>query len=372
MKELKVLQVINSLGPGGAEKLVVDTIKIYRERNLHVDIFLLDNKEYPLRKILEETPGVKILSSKTKLSVYNPLQIYYLNKYLKNYDIVHVHLFPSLYWVYFASLFSFKKVKLIFTEHNTTNRRRDHAILNFFDKLAYKKYSKIVTISNAVHENLKQYLGKKYNLFKIYNGIDLEEIHLAKPYSKKKFDLTENDVMLIQVSSFTPQKDQETLIKALALLDGKFHLFLVGVGTTMEKCQQLARELKVDKRLHFLGMRRDVPSLLKTADIVLLISHFEGLSLSSVEGLASGKPFIASDVPGLTEVVENGGILVPHQNAKQLKNKIFQITEDKALLQKTVESSLRKSKNYDVHLMVENYLNLYNSIIEDKKTKITN
>ena len=65
------------------------------------------------------------------------------------------------------------------------------------------------------------------------------------------------------------------------------------------KVNALNIELNVSDRVHFLGVRTDVPTLLKAADIVVMSSHFEGLSLSNIEGMAAGKPFVASDVDGI-------------------------------------------------------------------------
>ena len=93
--------------------------------------------------------------------------------------------------------------------------------------------------------------------------------------------------------------------------------------------------------------------------LVVLSSHYEGLSLSSVEGLASGRPFVASDVPGLTEVVQDAGILFEKNDHEQLANILNNLIEDKTLYEQTVKSCLERSKSYDLNKMVDNYLALY-------------
>ena len=73
----------------------------------------------------------------------------------------------------------------------------------------------------------------------------------------------------------------------------------------MEEVKQLALSLGVSDRVRFLGLRTDIPNVLTAADFIVMSSHWEGLSLSNVEGMSAHKPFIASDVNGLREVTKD-------------------------------------------------------------------
>lgn len=106
----------------------------------------------------------------------------------------------------------------------------------------------------------------------------------------------------------------------------------------------------------------DVPQLLKTADIIVLSSKYEGLSLSSIEGMASGKPFIASDVPGLKEIVSGAGVLFEQGNAIELAEKINKLLEDKEYYTEIVESCQKRAQEYDIIKMVDKHIQLYESI----------
>lgn len=70
-----------------------------------------------------------------------------------------------------------------------------------------------------------------------------------------------------------------------------YHLCLVGDGERRAEFETLVKELGLEQRVHLLGLRSDVPEVLATSDYVVMCSHYEGLSLSSLEGMASGKPF---------------------------------------------------------------------------------
>ena len=98
---------------------------------------------------------------------------------------------------------------------------------------------------------------------------------------------------------------------------------------------------------------------LKAADIVVMSSHFEGLSLSSIEGMSSGRPFIASDVDGLHEIVAGNGLLFPHEDAKALADLILQMATDVDARNRVIDACQKKASQYDIKVMAEKYNNLY-------------
>ena len=106
----------------------------------------------------------------------------------------------------------------------------------------------------------------------------------------------------------------------------------------------------------------DIPNLLKTADIVILSSQYEGLSLSCMEGMASGKPFIASNVPGLKEIVDENGLLFPFQNDVVLSQIISELLNDKEKYDAAVQYCLQQAKQFGSANMIESHTKLYQSL----------
>ena len=317
---MKILQIINSLESGGAEKLLLDTIPIYRKKGIEVDLLVLNGSSYPFLEKLKELECCSIYSLGFN-SVYNPFLIFKIIPFLKKYDIAHVHLFPSQYWVVLAKIFSFSKIKLIYTEHSNSSNRVRNKLFRIFDFLFYKPFSKVICISEKVEEVVKKHtLTPSSRIEIINNGVSIEEI--KKCSANDRFDFfpnsNEKTKLLLQVSSFKFPKDQNTLIRALSFLSDDVKLLLVGEGNLQQHCKDLAKELKVFDRVLFLGTRIDVPQLLKMCNIVVLSSAYEGLSLSSIEGMASGKPFIASNVPGLSDIVGGAGVLFTFEDEKEL------------------------------------------------------
>ncbi|MCB0443974.1 MAG: glycosyltransferase, partial [Flavobacterium sp.] len=112
-------------------------------------------------------------------------------------------------------------------------------------------------------------------------------------------------------------------------------------------------------RVMFLGFRNDIPELLKSSDIIILSSRYEGLSLASIEGLSSGKPLIASDAPGISNIVGNAGILFPIGNHKRLASEIEKLLQDKDYYESVVNRSVKKAEEFDIKNMVLKYKKLY-------------
>lgn len=358
---MKVLQIITSLSTGGAEKLITDTVPLYQQKGIEMDVLSLKKIKTPFWKQLNEKSKGNV-NGLTAGSVYNPLLILKIIPYLKNYDVIHVHLFPALYWVVLAKWFSLSKTKIIYTEHNTNNKRRDNKFFKAIDRFIYKGIAKIVTIANEVDKNIKDHLGFDKSKFElIQNGVDILRYANAQPLSKTNF-FSKEDYILIQVSSFREQKDQLTLIKSLKHLPDNIKLLLVGDGHLKTNCEKLVTDLNLQNTVKFLGIRTDIPELLKTADIVVLSSIYEGLSLSSIEGMAS-KPFIASNVPGLREIVKDYGLLFQQGNSKELADIVLRLYNDKEYYDEVADKCLNRAKEFDIDKMVNSYINVYKNVL---------
>ena len=361
---MKVLQVINSLATGGAEKLLLDTIPLYNKMGIHTDLLILNGTNFPFLTKLKNIKCCKIFDLGTG-SVFNPLLIFKIIPYLKKYDVAHAHLFPTQYWVVLAKLISFSKITLVFTEHCTINRRRVNPFFKLIDKFIYKHVEKIVCITNEVQKILLNYT--KMDLVKfpiINNGIDVSYYKEANSISRSEIDinLTVSDKLIVQIAGFREQKDQITLIKAMRYLPDGVKLLLVGEGVLKSTCEDLVNKLELNERVFFLGVRTDIPELLKTVDIVVLSSKYEGLSLSCIEGMVSGKPFIASKVPGLTEIVEGAGLLFECCNEKELAFYVQELLDNPTHYEKVAKACQERGMQHNIQIMVEKHISLYKSL----------
>lgn len=363
---MKILQVINSLQTGGAEKLLLDSIPLYREQGVEMDILLLWDNDEPFVQKLQELKCCKVhilQHSNNYKDIYNPLHIFRVRKVMKNYDIIHVHLFPAQYFVALANIGLNKR--LVFTEHSTTNKRMHSKWLSYVDKYIYLFYKCIVAISEDVAKQLDFHIPGA-NVIVIHNGVNVANIFSAKPYYRKDIceEVSEKDYLIAQTSAFREGKQQNIVIKALRFLPPNVKLLLIGTGD--ERLRQdlvkLIFNFKLRDRVIFLGQRMDIPNILKSVDVNVLSSKYEGLSLSSIEGLASGKPFVASDVPGLHDIVDGAGILFEQGNARQLATVIERLMSEPDYALAIGQQGIARAKQFDIKTMVQKHIELYKEV----------
>lgn len=354
---MKILQIIDSLGTGGAEKLILDTVPLFVKKGNQVDVLLLNGEKTPFYKELESLNCCNIYSLGS--SFYNPLYILKIISYLYKYDVVHVHLFPAQYFAALAKIFCFRKVKFIFTEHSTSNRRLENKKLRLIEKFIYRFYNTIICITPEVKNVLSKKLSiPNEKMIVVENGVDINKISKACALERETMGYDTNDILLIMVAGFRPMKDQDTLIKTLSALPEKYKLILVGSGEREEDIRTLVNSLNLQKRISFLGVRSDVYSLYKMCDIAILSSHAEGFGLAAVEAMACGVPLIASDVQGLAQVVSDGGLLFEKGNSDYLKNKIISL-ENKDHYKAIAEKGRVRAQKYNIATLVDKTINIY-------------
>lgn len=354
---MKILHVITSLHTGGAEKLMVDLLPRLRDLGNDVDLLLFDGTRTPFYEELEKY-GIKIHYLSIGGNVYNPLYIFRLVKIIIRYDIVHTHNTACQYFIPLAKILSRAKCKLVTTEHSTNNRRRNSKTFRYLDKFIYNKYLSIISISKDASDALKNFIGENFNITTIENGINLSKFQTLR---QSVFTIDEKIVTM--VAGFREAKDQDTLLKAIKILPEEYTLWLVGDGERRTILENLVSELGISNRVKFWGMRSDIPQILEQSHIIVLSSHWEGLSLSCIEGMASGRPFIASDVDGLRDVVCGHGILFSHEDYNALATEIESLCNNQDKYNNIVSSCQAKALQYDISVMAQKYNQVYYEIL---------
>lgn len=354
---MKLLHVITSLQTGGAETLVVNLIPRFKALGHDVGVVVFNGMKTPLMERLEkECPDCKIY--KLGNSYYNPLYIIKLWRIMRQYDIVHTHNSSPQLFAALANVLCHKK--LVTTEHSTNNRKREQGgILRMLDKWMYRQYDSVVCISKIAEETLNTYLqGMRNNICTINNGVDVEEFRNAQPLE----DLKTERFVIVMIAGFREAKDQDTVIRAMAHLGDEYELWLVGDGERRHSLESTVESLELKDRVRFLGLRSDIPAILHSADVVVMSSHWEGLSLSNIEGMSVGKPFIASDVKGLREVTQGYGLLFPHEGDEALAALIKQLHDDKTYYQQVADKCYERAQQFDIQKMVEKYNEVYERV----------
>lgn len=363
---MKILHIINHMGMGGAQSLLVELAPVQKDMGHDVLVLELEStKDRTLVNKLKDK-GVEVKSVSASRSVRNPLNVFSLIPYLKACDVAHAHLFPANYWTALAKIVCGCKTPIITTEHSTNNKRRNIPIFKYIDAFIYNRYQKVVACADKALETFKARYPKT-DCVSIPNGVDISKYKNAQPYAKQEFvNVAEDKFIVTMVARFDYPKRQDTLVEAMALLPEKFHAVLVG-GTAddvgLQKAQKLSQDLGVSDRVHFLYLRSDVPRILKSSDVVVMSSEYEGLSLSSIEGMACGHPFVATNVNGLREVVGGAGELFECGNAKELTQLLRKFESDKEFYCTTIHKCLARAEEYDIQSVAAQYQCVYNQFI---------
>lgn len=363
---MKILQVITSLETGGAETLVCNIIHQLVLKRLDVDICLFNGVRTPLLDRVENCHNIHIY--KFGESCYNFVYIFKLIRIMRGYDVVHTHNSSPQLFVAIANLLCGKKI--VTTEHSTNNRKRSNKILSVIDKWMYSRYDRIICISQIAYNTLLSYLGNdekyKNKMCVINNGIDVNTFFSARPILRSEIGSNSNRFIVVMVAGFREAKDQDTLIRAIAHLPKDvFELWLVGDGVRRKELQKCAAEENVLGNVKFLGVRMDVPSILKAANVVVMSSHWEGLSLSNIEGMSVGKPFIASNVDGLKQVTEGYGILFPHKDDGKLSEILIELKTNKDYYNQIANKCFERAKQFDISITVNNYIKVYETALSE-------
>lgn len=362
---MRVLHIITSLRTGGAEQLVADLAWRLHQSGDEVAVLLFDGTRTALVDGLEER-GIPVHAlGKGPGAMRNLFLLPRLWRFLREhpFDIIHTHNTPCQF---LAALVP--RQTRITTEHNTTNRRRKWKWFRPIDRWLYGRYRMIVCVGDKTRSDLSAWLGRpdlSARMTVIPNGIDLRRFRKAVPAA----EITrEGGYHILMVAAFRPQKDHATLIRAVHLLPGEYRLLLAGGsetaqdGETLLSCRKLVQELGMEDRVRFLGVRSDIPELIASCDTFVLSTFYEGFPLAAIEAMASAKPVIASNSPGISDLVGGAGILVPPSNPEALAEAIRTICDNPDEARRIGDKCRERAGEFDIDKTTGEYRHLYGII----------
>lgn len=348
---MRILHIISSLEIGGAQRLLSDLLPIQKEQGVDVALLVLRGEDNAFSRNIENS-GVPLITLDVKC-LRNPFLAIKIRRIMKDYDVVHAHLVHALYLCSLAA--RGMELKLVYTEHSTSNNRRGKSFLRPIEKFIYGRYLKLISISQQTQDALQTWLQSKDERFVVINN----------GVNTNSFSSIHRDIIpksLIMVSRFASSKDQETVIRAMKQIDRDAILRLVGDGNNLEHCKQIAKECKVEGRVQFLGARADVGDLIAESYIGIQSSNWEGFGLTAVEIMACGKPVIATNVDGLKQVVEGAGEIFHKGDELELANKVNHLLNDKEYYEEMSKRCLDRSHEYDISQMSYKYLEIYKKL----------
>lgn len=136
-----------------------------------------------------------------------------------------------------------------------------------------------------------------------------------------------------------------------------------GEGETMDAVKAEASRLGLDNRVTFAGNITDIPGACREADAMLLSTRYEGLSLSSIEAMASGRPFVATDVNGITENTGDGALLVPPGSPREMAEALRLTLYDPGFARSLGEKGRRQAQRFDISTTTKLYISHYQTLL---------
>lgn len=354
---MKILHVIGEMGYGGAELLTAEMgIRLVTAGHV-VDVLVIGFCEQSVLERLAEG-GVGVVRLNARLA--NPWNAIRIARIASSgaYDVVHAHLFPALYWAAIARTLASSHARWFYTEHSTSNGRRSFPILRGLERLIYRRYDRLVCISPDVASSLEKWLPGLSPVI-IGNGIDVVRFRDAIPRPRADLGVPDSMKVVLMVGAFRKEKNHAILVDALALLPTSYVVVFAGDGPERMAVERLAHRLGVDDRVRFLGVVGDIERLLKSSDVFVLPSFFEGFGLSAIEACAGGLPVIHSDVPGLSAVLDGVGWPIDPADPKRLAERIVAVCARGSEVEAKCELAKELAFKYGLDATVAGHISLY-------------
>ena len=232
----------------------------------------------------------------------------------------------------------------------------------------------IITINDEDFENAKKMKCK--NIHKISGiGLDLNKYD-KKEFNKETFKRelgVEGKKVILTVAEFIKRKNHKTMFKAFEELKYREDVvyLLCGCGKYKEKFEEYVKDNKLEKKIKFLGYRKDIDKIMQISDIFLLLSFHEGLTLSVIEAMHFGLPVVCSNVRGNKDLIENGkgGFVVPTTDYTKTAQKLSYLLDNPAVCEKMGKLNKENSKQYSIENVIKELDAIYDTIEFDKKNK---
>jgi len=384
----KVTFLINSLSLGGAEKVLSVIVEGLIKEKYDVRVILLEKSEfYEPPKEVEKVYLSNFTGKENALIkfLFLPIFAWRLKKYIKlhNIKLVQSHIFRSNYINILAKLLkSNHEAQIVITSIISTYKSRGllGRTHHFLRKKLFSKADLIIWKSKRMQYDSNSLFNFKTKQIVINNPYNIEKIKKLSNEKIDDFEFDKNKVYLINIARMESFKKQEWIIKVLPFLDDNIELLLIGDGNNKQNLKNMANELGVIKRVHFLGKKSNPYKYLAKSNIFILSSdNGEGFPNALVEALACKVPVISSDcIAGPREILHPNsdikkqlkkgdgfeigdyGILFAIQDIKALKEAINYLLKNQKLYREYKSKSIKRARDFSVENIIKKYKNILN------------
>ena len=360
----KIVFVLPSMSGGGSQKVISILLNHIDRDKFKLYLILLEKKGAYLDDIPTDIEIVDLKTTRRQKAIVK------LIKHIKllQPDILFSTIGSMNMVISLIIKFLPKNIKFIARESgivSLTNKNDKHPkIFDFIYRTFFNNFDIIIAQSSYMRQDLlDNYHIQKDKIRLINNPLDIKKID-KNLYSPKEL-LQQEKINLLSVGRMNFVKRFEAQLYLLSKLDSQFHLTLLGEGEEEEKLKQLAKELKIEDRVSFLGFQPNPYQYMQQADIFLLTSRYEAFPNVLLEANYCGLPIVAFDCSGgVGEIVEDNfnGFLVKDGDIELLKKSI-----EKAVAKYPFDRvKIKKSiiKKYRVTDIVNRYEELFDDVLQ--------
>ena len=364
MQKIRVMHVIEDLGVGGLERVVLTICRNIDRSRFEPSVLVLRGSgelEPELTQLGVEVIDIGGAPGKGDYFAFRKVA---REARQRRIDLFHTHNSLPLFDAFAAARLTGVRAHV----------HTDHA-RHFPDKLRYMVaehivsyfLDRIVAVSDDTKKNLVHYEKiAPSRITVIPNGIDSERFTQPVDVAAKRAALGLSSGPVIGLAArLTEQKGVIYLLQAVAQLREQFpglQVLLAGTGDQDDNLKRAAGQLGIAGAVHFLGMRMDVPELVRAFDVFVIPSIWEGLPMALLESFAAGTPVVASDVGGVGKVIHHreNGSLVPARDPAALAAELAHVLAHPELRRKYAENARRTfEESYSADAMTRRYEAVY-------------
>jgi len=369
---MKVLHVFNEIKYSGAEIMYADAAPLFQENG--VEMIALSTGQR-IGEFLDqfESANIKVYHRPLINGLRNPIKLFIYFKGIFDFvkieemDVIHIHR-DSYYW--FFSLVGFLNgIRTIRTVHNVFKNRKITWVKAVLERFIARKIFGLIfqTIGDSVYLNERNYY--KNPSIKINNWYNTDKFFPATTEREKnqlraKLNISTDALVVISTGGCSHVKNHHDIIKAVQEVNKITNcIFLhLGTGVTENEEVSLTEELGISNKIRFLGNQTNVREYLIAADIYIMSSRFEGLSIASIEAMACGLPSVLYNVPGLRDLItddDNGALIKPDYQV--LSEKILFFYNSPYIRNQRGENARKfVGENFNMNKSVKSIIDLYN------------
>lgn len=284
MSRLRILQILTSLGPGGAERLVLDMMPRFNPDAFDVRLAILLDDQRALDVYGHQGRAVDVFDMR---GIGAPASLLALRQYVRQSapDVIHAHMFHPLVAAAIATVGNCRPPALCFTSH--CNELAFPPLRSAIVRALRGRRAADIVFVEGQHPSLNA-----SNVVVIPNGVDVPPTEPVRtPWQP------DGPVQLVSIGRLADQKDPLSLIRIMATIDNPHvKLDFYGEGPLEAEMRDLIAQLNLGGRVQLKGLSRDVRAVMSRADIMLMPSKFEGMPMALLEAGSEAMPVIATPV----------------------------------------------------------------------------